>query len=285
MNSKIRLESKRLLTHCAPRLFIISFLSFLLRYSLIVIYVWGVALLYKSTFFSALLKVYNEYIVYGISVLLLSITAFFCLLFISGIRLGEGSAYFTRANGGTGSLFTLFRYLKPSRCMKALSLYLQISGLKFLWLIYFFTPAVICAGCIYYLYRSDYIAQSVYIVLSVGLSIILAFAVIMSRVMSLRLSAAPYYMCLQNSITTSKAIKKSIRFTDGFLCDGVVLEYSLTGWLLSCIFIIPAFYVIPYTKLTKAVFITEALFSREASKEPYAINYICLSKAKAEPTM
>ena len=285
MNSCIRIEAKRLLSHNTPRFFFISLLSFIFRYGILTLSVLSVYLFYKSNFFSFLLSAYNSLLIYGSVSFLASVIIFLCFLFISGIRLGEYAVYFGKANGATGKFTTLFRFIGVSKSIKALWLFLRINTLKILWSICFFLPAAICGVCIYNLYKNDYTNQSTFFVLAVGLSIILALAFVMCRVLSLRLSASAYYICLHGSTSVSEAIKKSIRATDCFLSDGVVLEYSFIGWILSCIFIIPAFYAIPYIKLTKAVFITEAIFSQSASKSPYAVNYLSLAEAGGESSM
>lgn len=284
MNSRIRFEAKMLLSKNTLKFFIISTISFILRYGAVGLSVFSVLYYYRSPFFYYLLVSYNSYLVYGASSFIMSSLVFFCMLFISGVRIGEWAAYFNRANGSTGSISSLFKFLSINRSFKALTLFLQTNTLKTLWNIYFFLPTVMCGSCIYYLYRNNFVSQAIYIILATGLSITLALAVVMSRVISLRLAAAPYYICLQNNASVSNAIKKSIRFTNGFLSDGVVLEYSLIGWMLSCIFIIPLFYVIPYIKLAKAVFITDAVFSCSATKMKYAVNYISLSPLNPKPT-
>jgi uncharacterized membrane protein len=124
-------------------------------------------------------------------------------------------------------------------------------------------------------YFFSFISQSVYIILSVGASIILAFAFVMCRISSLRFSAAPYYLCLRDTLSPSDAIKKSILFTDGYLSEGVVLEYSLIGWILSCLLVVPIFYVLPYVKLSRCVFVSEMLLKKPRTKsDSFPISYL-----------
>lgn len=277
MNSKIRIKAKALLSGNTARLFLVSFTSFLFRYGACTVFSYTIFYCYKSAFLSQLAEAYGKYLVYGCYAVLTLAAAFIFLLFISGIRLGESFVYFTRANGGRGNFRALFKFLSPRQSFRALRIYLQITAQKLLWFVYFFIPVIICIGCIYNLYSNAFISQAVYIILSVGASIILAFAFVMCRISHLRLSASPYYLCLRENLSPSGAIKKSILFTDGFLSEGVVLEYSLIGWILSCLLIIPAFYAIPYYKLVKAVFVTEAIFSKSYAKTRYAVNILNLA--------
>lgn len=277
MNSKIRIESKALLAKNTARLFFTSFFSFILRYATLILCVLGLYSFYKSSLFAYLNATHNSYPVYAVASFLGCALIFFTLLFVSGIRLGENFAYFTRANGGSSKVTLIFKFLSFSRSLKALSLYLQTNIRKLLWLLYFSLPTIICGVCIYYLHSISFISEPVYYILFTGTSVILAFSLVMYRISCLRLSACSYYVSLSRDISPLKAIKKSIHFTDGFLSEGAVLEYSLLGWKLSCFLIMPLFYAVPYIKLTKAVFVTEAVFSKVSSKSTYAINLLKLA--------
>lgn len=277
MNSKIRVESKALLSKNTTKLFFTSFFSFILRYAILILTAYGIYSFYKSSLFFYLNATYNSYLVYAVASFLAGVLILSAFLFISGIRLGESFVYFTRANGGSSKVTLLFRFLSFSCSLKALSLYAQINIRKLLWLLYFSLPTIICGMCIYYLHSISFISQPVYYILFAGTSVIFAFSIVMHRISCLRISASPYYLSLNRDITPLKAIKKSIRFTDGFLSEGAVLEYSLIGWILSCFLVIPLFYAVPYIKLTKAVFVTEAVFSKATAKSAYAINLLKLA--------
>ena len=98
----------------------------------------------------------------------------------------------------------------------------------------------------------------------------------MWRVTFFRYNAAAYYICLNNRISHRDEINKSVRFTDGFLKEYALTESSFLGWFLSCIFIVPAVYVLPYFRVTKALFVAESVSMKSASetKTDYAINYL-----------
>ena len=273
MNSSIRLEAKGLLSHNIARLFSISFFSFILRYGALICCGYGIFLIYNSTLFKFLENNYSYALVWFIFSLFSVTFSFLTLSFISSIRLGELFAYFTRANGGNGRFIHLFKFLSPAHSIKALVFFLRDTATKLLWWIYFLFPGIICCVSGYFLYENTGINNYVSVILSTGFSLILAISFVVGKMCALRYSAAPYYICLNESITINDAIKKSIRLMDGFLSDGVLLQYSMTGWFLSCIFILPLFYVVPYAKLVRCVYITDVVFSRTASKVKYPINY------------
>ena len=112
-------------------------------------------------------------------------------------------------------------------------------------------------------------------ILLTGEGLLVSISLVMWRVCSLRYDGAVYYLCLRD-ITVRKAIKKSTQHTDGVLSDGVVLEYSLLGWILSGAFVLPLAYTIPYIKLCKATFVTEAVFRGAPVKSTYAVSFLPL---------
>ncbi len=273
MNSSIRLEAKGLLSHNIARLFSISFLSFILRYGALVCCSYVIFSIYKSALFKFSESNYSYVLVWFVFSLFSVTFTFLILSFVSSVRLGELFAYFTRANGGNGRFIHLFKFLSPARSIKALVFFLRNTTTKLLWWLYFLFPGIICCISGYFLYENTGINNNVSVILSTGFSIILAISFVVSKMCALRYSAAPYYICLNESITINDAVKKSIRLMDGFLSDGVLLEYSMVGWFLSCFFILPLFYVVPYAKLVRCVYVTDVVFSRTASKVKYPINY------------
>lgn len=261
MNSRIRIESKFLLSKNTLRLFLISLLSAIIRWGNIALNLTGVYLLLNSAFLKKLLSEYNDALVYTGVVILYSAVFFFTGLTESAIKSGEQFIYFTRAQGAKGSFRLFFKFLHPKKSFRALRFYAFVNFMKLFWFIYFISPAVVCVGCAIYLYNISYLSTEVYFILAFATALLLSVSLVVWRVAVWRYSAAAYYLCLNPDLQPKEAIKKSIRFTDGFLIEGVLLEYSFSGWILSCFLIIPLFYVVPYIKLTKSVFVTRNIFT------------------------
>ena len=221
---------------------------------------------------------YNDALVYSVVIFDVLFVTAILFLFICALKLGEQFLYFIKASGGKGRTGLLFSFFTFEKSYRAFSLYFRLTILKFSWLLYFLLPCVICYGLTFYLYtQGDFLPIVFYIMLG-GSSILLSYCVFMWRVSFSRYNAAPYYVCLNREISVREAIKKSINYTDGFLRDSVLMESSFFGWFLSCITIIPFVYVIPYFKISKALFVVESL-SLQAyplTKSSYAINYLRL---------
>ncbi len=267
MNTNIRLQSKYLLSKNNLRLFTISFISFFLRWGRLFLTVGGLFIFLKSQLFENLTSQYGVKEVSFVCVLIYAWFFFLTALVSAGFKMGEQFIYFTRAQGSKGSLRLLFKYATPKKALRALRFYTTINFYKALWLVYFLFPCALCVVCDIYVYNSYAVAPIIHIVLAVSISLLLSISIVMWRVSVARYSAAPYYFCLNPSMKVKEAIKKSIRFTDGFLTECVLLEYSLLGWILSCVLIVPLFYVIPYLKLCKCVFVSEMLLEKPRTKE------------------
>lgn len=276
MNGNVKLKSKYLLTGNNARLFAISAVSTLLRRGLFSAVFLGGAIFLRSDLSDKLISDYGEIPFYTVFIFTASVILFFVALFSSTVRLGEQFAFFIRASGGKGRFFMLFHFMPFKKSIKALNLYLKINLLKLIWLIYYMTPCALCLGIIFYIYTYAEFDFYILLILSAGFSLLFSISLFMWRITSSRFSAAPIYLCLNPEMKTKKAIKKSIRHTDGYLKESVLLESSFAGWLLSCILIIPIFYVLPYTRLSKAVFINRVINERvyKDSKETYAVNFL-----------
>ncbi len=274
MNTKIRLQAKYLLSKNIFRLFTVSLFSFCAGLSLFIFSVAGLLFFTNSLFIKNLIDRYGDLEVSLVYFLIYFFMLFLIALFSAGIKSGEDFIYFTRSQGAKGSFRLLFKYLTPQKAFRALRFYSYLNFLKIMWLVYFAVPCALCTICDIYVY--NYSASSViHLILSISISLLLSISLIMWRISVARYSAAACYFCLNPKLKVKEAIKKSIRFTDGFLTESVLLEYSLTGWLLSCIFVIPIFYVVPYAKLCKRVFVSEMLLKESQTEESYgAITYL-----------
>ncbi len=275
MNTNIRLQAKYLLSRNNFRLFAISFASFCLRWGRLILTVAGLFIFLKSSLFEKLTSQYGVKEVSFVCVIIYVWFFFLTALVSAGIKMGEQFIYFTRSQGSKGSLRLLFKYATPKKAFRALKFYTTVNFYKTIWLIYFLFPCALCVICDIYVYSAYDLSSVMHIILSVSISLLLSISIVMWRAAVARYSAAPYYFCLNPQMKVKDAIKKSIRFTDGFLTECVLLEYSFLGWILSCLLVIPLFYVIPYVKLSRCVFVSEMLLEKPRTKETFgAITYL-----------
>ena len=276
MNGNIKIKSKTLLKGDTLRLFFISIFSFIIRRGTFAIWLYCLVNLFKSGILNSYSDKYNDALVYSMVVFDIAFVTSVLFLFISALKLGEQFLYFIKASGGRGRTGLLFSFFTFEKSIRAFSFYLRLTILKFGWLMYFLLPCAVTYGLTFYLYSQGALLPVVFYIMLAGSSVLLSFCVFMWRIAFFRYNAAPYYLCLNSEKSAKEAIRKSIKFTDGFLRESVFLESSFFAWFLSCGFIVPFVYVIPYFRISKALFVVESLSLRAypKAKMKYAINYL-----------
>ncbi len=276
MNRKIRLNAKNMLSGNTQKLFLVSLLGFVLRYSGFALI--GVIFLffYKSNFFAFLIENYGEAVVYLASGTVTAILFFFLSVLFTSLKTGERYIYYSSSEGGRVRFKRLFRFLKPPLSFKSLALSLRLVCLKFGWLLFLIIPVLIGFFGYFVIYNSKVFSEIQLYIISAGVSIITGFFTVMVKLTFSRYDYCFYSFCVNPKEKISKIIKKSIRTTDPFLNENVLLKYSLSGWALSCFLIVPAFYAVPYIKLTKASFVSFLAYDREPVNSNFAINVLSI---------
>ena len=278
MSGDIKIKSKAMINGDTLRLFFISSFSFIVRRGVFAIWLYCIVNLFKSGILNSYLDSYNDAIVYTVVSFDIAFVTMVLFLFICALKLGEQFLYFIKASGGKGRTGLLFKYFTFEKSFRAFSLYLRLTLLKLGWLLYFLLPCIVSYSMTFYLYSQGSLLPLVFYVMIAGSSFLLSFCIFMWRAAFFRYNAAPYYFCLNSELSSKEAIKKSIRYTDAFLRESVLLDSTFFGWFLSCLTIVPLVYVIPYFKLSKALLVVEGL-SLQAypeAKEGFAINYLRL---------
>ena len=280
MNSKIRIESKYLLSGNNVKLFFVSFLSLVLRWCAFL----SIPVLIHLTFFSDALNSFfetgNQYLTLFLKLLICTIASIILLLFICGIKNCENYAFFTSSKGKKPRLRKAIKIFKPKSLFKALFLYIRILSLKIFWITYYSFPAGICFAELIYMYNKSTLSYSVFIVLCFSSSLLFSLCLFMYKATVFRYSAAPYYILFTSKTKITFAINKSLEVTDTYIQNAVILKTSLTGWIISCITIIPIFYVLPYYKLCNALLLSNCITRKKeiTPENNYAINYLKLEK-------
>ncbi len=267
MNGELKIKVKSLLMGNTLKLFFISFLSIVIRWTLFFGSAFALYFLWESGLVTKYLALYNKYVLIAAGVAVIYILRFVISLIISGVRLGEQYIYFKKATCGCVKIRKLFSFLSPKKSAKAFALYLKINVYKSLWALMFLSPSVFSGLIIYYIYSTGSINLYAFWSLVVGASALLLWGLIYCRLVFLRYAAAPYFICQNKKTRVNDAIAKSIMCTDGFLKSGFWLHFSLIGWVVSSVLVFPLIYVLPYLKLAFSAF---AVKTAEESAEKTA---------------
>ncbi len=272
MNNHIKINAKQLLYKNTLRLFFISLLSLIFRLGAFALIILAPPIFINKGLFKILCNytgVTTGIVISGVLYILLT---FGLLCFASGVAMGEKWIYLQRLSGIKPRLRFLFKFLAPRKSIRALNLYTKTLSIKAMWLFYFLIPPGLCFGCAFYLISREADNTTIFIPALAGAVLLSASFVLLGSVFS-RYSQGSFYMCTHKNATAGESLNYSITATDGHLNDRTVLHFSLIGWVLSCVFIVPIVYAVPFIKLCNVAFIEEGR-SIPLSKSEYAVNIL-----------
>ncbi len=259
----IKIKAKYLLLGNNTRLFFLCGIAPVLRWGSIAL--WSVAFytIAASELFEKLTNRYSYALIYTDFVAAALFSLFIIFLFSAALRMSEQIIIYNKCNSQNSekTLFSEFFTLKNS--FKYLRFYVTSNFLKICWLIYYLSPAVICLSLITFLYGYAKLPAQALFILLAGVGVFLSLSLFTWHITCLRYCCAPLFF-QNNHLSPLEAINKSIYYTDGVLNKTALLEASFMGWFLSCLLIIPVFYVLPYYRLSKALLI----YNHSTSRSP-----------------
>ncbi|HZJ75175.1 MAG TPA: hypothetical protein VFD25_01165 [Clostridia bacterium] len=258
MVGRVKSTAKKALQGKTGKLFLVSLFALFLRIILISTCVLTVYFLSSNTAqdyinsFSAGLWI--DYLIYFIS----AVFILFMVQTAAAIKLGETEYYGISAGGGSGRFKVLFSHCSPLSSLKALMFYVAVNVFRLAWLFVMLLPSGFVAFVTFLLYYDTGISLRVFIALS-----ILVVFLFLTGAVSWYLSIQKYcyaalFSAKSKAFSPRNAIRRSIAVFD---CSGInpaAVKISLLIPLACCVFIIPAVFILPYTKMCMAALYTES---------------------------
>lgn len=135
-----------------------------------------------------------------------------------------------------------------SGALKACELCVRLFFIKLFWFAVF-EAVPVTAGLmfVYHNIKNAVSLKAAYTVL-IGLSALAAAGLIFYFLFTQRYSKSMFYLACYKDFTAEDAIKESVRKTQNKLADILFFKVSFMPWMLLCIGILPALYVVPYYK-------------------------------------
>lgn len=186
--------------------------------------------------------------------LLISVLIFFIM---TPLEQGCNRWFYRRTGGEQDAVSSIFFYFENAKSyFRTLGLYFQIALRIFLWMLLPVLPVVAIVACMaaskhYFSGGLPTAAAAVFVILMV---IWFILVLILSVVISLRYFLAPYILAEHPDQKVSKCIKDSVRMVKGHKMQLFGFILSFIGWQLLCVFVIPAFYVVPYMNASYAMY-------------------------------
>lgn len=239
----IKIKAKQIITGKVPSLFFKLFLSFI------------VSLLGTAVVTASLLGFDNETVRKVFSVrfgeysfaLRIASSVIMCLFGLMLLALGKKSQ----------TMYVCRSVSKKSFNCKSFSflLYLAVKTLFMLcWGFVFVLPSAVCVSFLIMSLSQGPMEKNVFISWASGCAVLLIIGLAFLFVTAQRYSAWKYYLCSEKNGVVS-ALYKSIEKTEGRCLEIAAFKLSMTGWLMSCLLIIPVVYVAPYISVSNALFV------------------------------
>ncbi len=135
---------------------------------------------------------------------------------------------------------------------------ITVSILKFFlsvaWGAFYLSPCAVTVATLYYSIHSGEYTFSVMLTLFVASAILFIIGISFIYVTLKRYSMCNFVIFTETNTDAIKVIEKSIALAEGNTVKYAFYCLSFSGWLLSCLLIIPVFYVLPYVKMAKYSF-------------------------------
>ncbi len=248
----LKLRAKRKLLKNNFRFFIIGALPFFTIILLTLVNYYFISNI-KMINFSVIgfLASYNETI--RLVIIVFFIIFSFCLW--KSISLFSQNFFFQRSKGNKTKFFKSIKTVSFSQYNS----FIGVSIIKFLHFMSFsalyFLPCIIVLGLLIYTYRYESYGYNVNLTLFVSGIILFVIGFVFLFVTFKRYSCCSYILLTQKEQNPIKIIAKSIELTENHCVQYSLYCVSFLGWILSCIFIIPIFYTVPYISMCKWCYI------------------------------
>lgn len=139
-----------------------------------------------------------------------------------------------------------FRQCVNSITVSVLKFFLSIA-----WGGLYFSPCAVMVATLYYCINSTDYTFNVMLTLFVASAILFVLGASFLYVTLKRYSMCNYVILAKTETDALKIIEKSIELIEGNMAKYTLYGLSFVGWMLSCLLIIPVFYVLPYIKMAK----------------------------------
>lgn len=135
---------------------------------------------------------------------------------------------------------------------------ITVSILKFFlsvaWSAFYLLPCAVTFATLYYSIHSGDYTFSVMLTLFVASAILFIIGTSFIYATLKRYSMCNFVIFTETNLDAIKIIEKSITLTEGNTIKYAFYCLSFIGWFISCVLIIPIFYVLPYIKMAKYSF-------------------------------
>lgn len=244
----LKLSVKRKMLKNNFRFFIVGALPFFTISLLIFIDYYFINQIKKVNFaFTSVIEQYNETI--RLSIIVFMIFLSFCLW--KGISLCSQSYFIQRSTGKRVSFFKSIKSISFSQYNSFLGVTIIKSLLSVSLCALYYLPCLAVFGLLIYCYKYEQYGFNVNITLFISSIILFAVGSFFLFITLKRYSFCTYILVTERERNPLKVITRSIEIMENRCVEYSLYCVSFLGWFLSCVFIIPVVYAVPYFNLSK----------------------------------
>lgn len=173
------------------------------------------------------------------------------VIFWMSVRLVKESFFLARANGRRHKLLKLVRGISG----KQYGMYIKVSVLRILlslsWSAVYFSPCCVVAGLLVYSCKYENYGRNVNLTLALSSVALFLIGLLHFFVTIKRYSMCNAIILRDKQNNPLKIIAESISLMEKHSVEYSFYCLSFTGWIISCIFVLPLFYALPYINMSK----------------------------------
>lgn len=122
------------------------------------------------------------------------------------------------------------------------------------WFVLYFFPCLTVSGALYYAVSRNLYGRNVFAALVSSAAVLFLIGSVFLYITLKQYSACSAVLLTEEETDALKIIAKSMEIMNGNMIRYSLFCISFFGWMISCIFILPAFYVLPYRAAAKFEF-------------------------------
>ncbi len=261
--SYIKLNAKKRLVKNTLKSFVISFLPYVTIF-LLTAFNYYLYIFLKRISFTTYLSI-SYYAIYAkATILTLSVCISFVLWKI--IQLNSNKSFYCK-NAKTRVT------LKPSQYINAVTVSVLKLFTSIAWTAFYLMPCLVVVATLYYCLTVGGYSFNVLLTLFVATVILFAIGTSFLYVTLKRYSMCDFVIFTQTETEAMKIMAKSVELIEGNTVRFAFYSLSFIGWILSCVLVIPIFYVLPYIKMAKYSYF-KAITTPVAQKQKPVIFYL-----------
>ncbi len=269
----LKLGAKRKMLKNNFRFFIVGALPFFTISLLTILNYYFIEFIKNTDLrFAGFLYPYTETI--HMSLVVFFIIFSFCLW--KGVSLCSQNYFYRRATGKKLSFFGSIKGLSFSQYNSFLGVTIIKLLLSLSFCALYYLPCLAVSALLIYSYKFEFYGYNVNLTLFVSSMILFIIGSIFLFVTLKRYSFTTYVVFTENERNPLKVITRSIEIMENRSVQYSFYCLSFLGWVLSCIFVVPLIYAVPYINLSKWSYINfiEKKKDRALENEKPIIFYI-----------